>query len=68
MLMRKAHLFYMYMFHQIWNFESIDNADATEDNTPCEIEPLTEIKVSTTTDPLLLIKGTTTNPLLLASI
>ena len=54
MLMRKAHSFYMFMFHQIWNFESIDNADATEDNTPCEIEPLTEIKVSSTTDQLLL--------------
>lgn len=33
---------------QVWDFETIDNADITEENTVFEMEPLTEIKVSTT--------------------
>lgn len=31
---------------QIWDFEIIDSADITEDNTVFEMEPLTEIKVN----------------------
>ena len=30
---------------QVWDFETIDNADITEDNTLFEMEPLVEIKV-----------------------
>lgn len=30
---------------KVWDFETIDNADITEDNIVFEMEPLTEIKV-----------------------
>ena len=29
----------------MWNFETIDSADISDDNTTFEIEPLTEVKV-----------------------
>ena len=29
----------------MWDFETIDNADISEDNSVFEMEPLTEIKV-----------------------
>ncbi len=32
-------------FVRVWDFETIDNADITEDSTVFEMEPLTEIKV-----------------------
>ena len=32
---------------QVWDYETIDNADITEDNTQFEMEPLTEIRVGT---------------------
>ncbi len=34
-------------FVRVWDFETIDNADITEDSTVFEMEPLTEIKVCT---------------------
>lgn len=34
---------------QVWDFETIDNADISEDSTVFEMEPLTEIKVNNTT-------------------
>jgi len=30
---------------QVWDFETIDNADITEENTTFEMDPLAEIKV-----------------------
>lgn len=30
---------------QVWDFETIDNADITEENTVFEMEPLTEINL-----------------------
>jgi WD40 repeat protein len=32
---------------KVWDYETIDNADITEDNTQFEMEPLTEIRVGT---------------------
>lgn len=34
---------------QVWDFETIDNADISEDSTVFEMEPLTEIKVNNIT-------------------
>lgn len=38
--------YYYYYCIKVWDFETIDNADISEDNTVFEMEPLTEIKVS----------------------
>lgn len=31
---------------QVWDFETIDNADITDENAAFEMDPLTEIRVS----------------------
>lgn len=36
---------YKYMI-QVWDFETIDNADITDENAAFEMDPLTEIRVS----------------------
>ena len=45
----------------MWDFETIDNADITEDNTVFEMEPLAEIKVNSLVNgSLAVIIGATT--------
>ena len=47
---------------QVWDFETIDNADITEDNTVFEMEPLMEIKVCHPSPPPPLLPPPLTLP------
>ncbi len=43
----KELLYTVILYTQVWDFETMDNADITDDNTVFEMDPLVEIKVYT---------------------
>ena len=36
----------LFFYFQVWDFESIDNADSQDESKLFEIEPMSELKVS----------------------
>ena len=43
---------------QVWDYETIDNADITEDSSVFEMEPLTEIRVGSNVNVKSLVRST----------
>ena len=43
---------------RVWDFETIDSADIMDENVTFEMEPLTEIKVTIHTHPVIMIDFT----------